>query len=123
MKTYQFYDQTLKFPDVDVEELRRKLHGKTWEDFVSFPHSNVGVDNIIFTARMGRFMNRPTLAIMALNRFVVICHPKTEYPNSFIWSKVLSDNHSGFAIQRSDFAQRFVGIKLTDLVIPDEDGA
>lgn len=130
--SHKFYDQERLEQlqaQYTLDDLRAMIKDKTWGDMVQASIKTYATEGVHFTARIGKFMNRPSIAVCALNKIVAhrfISPVVVQAP--FLSQHVLTgNNHSGLVLLPTDFQNgRLAEIKLTDLVITDEnsnDGA
>lgn len=109
-----------------VDDLRKLLAGKRWGDLVNDRHiySSSGIDGVRFTVRVGQFLGRGAVAVLALDKIVAMqfIHSKI-YPNFLTFSAVLTtDNHSGFVLLPGDFSNGRLGtLQLSDLIIEGDE--
>lgn len=110
-----------------VDDLRKLLTGKRWGDLVNDRHiySSPGIDGVRFTVRVGQFLGRGAVAVLALDKIVAmqfIRHSKI-YPDFLTFSAALTtDNHSGFVLLPSDFSNSRLGtLQLSDLIIEGDE--
>lgn len=110
-----------------LEELRNLLRGRTWEQVVRSTLIQDSVGGVYFTARMGRFLGRECVVVVAEGKIVVMRHVHHhEDQLKPIWTfdgVIDGSHHSGFALLMGDFANGRLGdVKLNDLVIGEQCG-
>jgi hypothetical protein len=115
-------EQTKKY---SIDELRGMLKGKRWYDIADSLTNNGLVEGVHFTARIGKFLGRPAIAVCALNKIVAVRYiqsPMNRYRPNFLTGSVLTgESHTGFALLKGDFVSgRVSDIQATDLIITDE---
>lgn len=56
--------------DPEVAELRKKLVGVKWEDFID--DEKVVIDGVSFSGRYGSFLRKSIVAVIANDKFIII---------------------------------------------------
>ena len=98
-----------------VRELRKMIQDRTWEEVVDWNIKGSPID-VTFSTRLGRFLTRPCIVVLALGKIVALRYVK-EPANHFMFNFTISDAVGcGLAAVHADFG-RFNGPKLTDKVI------
>lgn len=104
-----------------VEDLRLMLKGWTWKKLLS--HAQVvTLDGVMFHGRIGRFMNKPCIAVCALGHIVAMRYVDSDLPpQNWAVSQVIDgDRGSGLLLVSADFTSGRTGsIGLADLVVED----
>jgi hypothetical protein len=114
----------LKAPEYMLDDLRALLKGKTWEDLCNASIKITPINGVHFTARLGCFLRRKAIAVVALNRIVAMrfITGSKLYPNFAFEAPLDGTRGSGFVLLQGDFMNGRLGdIKLTDLVIGEGD--
>ena len=111
-------------PMLTLDDLRNLIRGKTWEDMCEHSINITPIGGVLFTARMGAFLRRKVIAACAQDQIVAMrfVQGPTLRPNFYFESPIDGTQYSGFVLLHGDFMSGRLGdIKLTDLVIGDDD--